>query len=220
MQWAIVVVNDRWHYSGMSDSQGKTPKSERTRAAILKAAQELFAARGYERTTVRDIAARASIDAAMVMRYFGSKDELFARAAQFDLRLPTLDEVEPIELGATLVRHAVELWEGDDGRSGLIILLRAAASSDAAAGKVRDVFASQVAPAIARIGGKPDARQRAGLVASQILGLALCRYILKIPPVAEMSGDDIVRLVGPTIQRYAVGELPSVGDVQSREERQ
>jgi AcrR family transcriptional regulator len=192
----------------MSDSQARTPKSERTRAAILKAAQELFAAQGYERTTIRDIAARASIDAAMVMRYFGSKDELFARAAQFDLRLPRLGNVEPSEIGATLVRHAVGLWEGDEGRSGLVILLRAAASSDDAAGKVRDVFASQVAPAIARVGGKAQARQRAGLVASQILGLALCRYILRIPPVAEMSPDDIVRYVGPTIQRYAVGELP------------
>ncbi|MFZ1103905.1 MAG: helix-turn-helix domain-containing protein, partial [Hyphomicrobiaceae bacterium] len=74
----------------MADSQGRTPKSERTRAAILTAARELFAAHGYERTTVRDIAARASIDAAMVMRYFGSKDALFARAADFDLRLPSL----------------------------------------------------------------------------------------------------------------------------------
>ena len=192
----------------MPDSQSKTPKSERTRAAILKAAQELFAAQGYERTTVRDIAARASIDAARVMRYFGSKDALFARAAHFDLRLPSLAEVAPSEIGAALVRHAIELWEGDHGRSSLVILLRAAASNDDAASKVRDVFAAQVMPALARAGGEAEARRRAGLVASQILGLALCRYILKLPPVVEMSPGDIVACVGPTIQRYAVGELP------------
>ena len=192
----------------MADSQGRTPKSERTRAAILTAARELFAAHGYERTTVRDIAARASIDAAMVMRYFGSKDALFARAADFDLRLPTLEDVRPSEIGTTLVRHAIELWEGGNGQSGLVILLRSAASNEDAAGKVRDVFASQVMPALARAGGRTEARQRAGLIASQILGLALCRYVLKIPPVAEMSPDDIVRYVGPTIQRYAAGELP------------
>jgi AcrR family transcriptional regulator len=196
----------------MSDSPSKktpqkTPKSERTRAAILKAARELFAEHGYERTTIRDIAARASIDAAMVMRYFGSKDELFARAAHFDLRLPSLDNVTPADIGATLVRHAIGLWEGDGGRSGLIILLRSAASNDDAASKVRAVFASQVMPALARAGGGADARRRAGLVASQILGLALCRYILKIPPVAEMSPDEIVKYVGPTIQRYALGPL-------------
>jgi AcrR family transcriptional regulator len=191
----------------MSDAPAKTSKSERTRAAILRAARELFAAHGYERTTVRDIAARAAIDAAMVMRYFGSKDALFARTAQFDLKLASLGKVEPSEFGATLIRHAVELWEGDSGRSGLVILLRAAASSDEAGAKVRDVFASQVAPAIARVSGKSEARRRAGLVASQILGLALCRYILRIPPVAEMLPDEIVRYVGPTIQRYAAGEL-------------
>lgn len=192
----------------MADSQSRTPKSERTRAAILAAARELFAAHGYERTTVRDIAARASIDAAMVMRYFGSKDALFARAADFNLRLPGLENVPPSEIGATLIRHAIELWEGGNGRSGLVILLRSAASNEDAAAKVRDVFASQVMPALAHAGGTAEARRRAGLVASQILGLALCRYILKIPPVAEMSPDEIVRYVGPTIQRYAAGELP------------
>ena len=191
----------------MPDSPSKTPKSERTRAAILRAAEELFAEHGYERTTVRDIAARASIDPAMVMRYFGSKDALFARTTHFDLRFPSLANARPSEIGAALVRHAIELWEGDRGRSGLIILLRAAASSDDAASKVRDVFASQVMPAVARAGGGRDARRRAGLVASQILGLALCRYILKVPPVAEMSPDDIVECVGPTIQRYIAGRL-------------
>ena len=191
----------------MPDSPSRTPKSERTRAAILRAAEELFAEHGYERTTVRDIAARASIDPAMVMRYFGSKDALFARTAHFDLGFPGLANTKPSEIGAALVRHAVELWEGDRGRSGLIILLRAAASSEDAASKVRDVFASQVMPAVARAGGGKDARRRAGLVASQILGLALCRYILKVPPVAEMSPDDIVKCVGPTIQRYIAGQL-------------
>jgi AcrR family transcriptional regulator len=190
-----------------SKTPQRTPKSERTRAAILRAAEELFAEHGYERTTVRDIAARASIDPAMVMRYFGSKDALFARTAHFDLRLPGVTGTRPSQVGAALVRHAIGLWEGDRGRSGLVILLRAAASSEDAAAKVRDVFASQVMPAVARAGGGKDARRRAGLVASQILGLALCRYILKVPPVAEMSPDDIVKCVGPTIQRYIAGRL-------------
>ena len=190
-----------------SKPRKRTPKSERTRAVILRAAEELFSEHGYERTTVRDIAARASIDPAMVMRYFGSKDALFARTAHFDLRLPGLASTAPSEIGAALVRHAIGLWEGDRARSGLVILLRAAASSDEAAGKVRDVFASQVAPAVARAGGGKDARTRAGLVASQMLGLALCRYILKVPPVVEMSPDDIVKSVGPTIQRYIAGQL-------------
>ena len=124
-----------------SKTRKRTPKSERTRAVILTAAEELFSEHGYERTTVRDIAARASIDPAMVMRYFGSKDALFARTAHFDLRLPGLAGTEPSEIGAALVRHAIGLWEGDRARSGLVILLRAAASNDDAASKVRDVRA-------------------------------------------------------------------------------
>src|SRR4029434_4340364 len=80
----VAFVNICWHLIRMPDrpnqSAGKTPKSQRTRAAILQAAQELFATQGYERTTVRDVAARAAIDPAMVMRYFGSKEGLFARA--------------------------------------------------------------------------------------------------------------------------------------------
>jgi AcrR family transcriptional regulator len=190
-----------------SNTRKRTPKSERTRAVILRAAEELFSEHGYERTTVRDIAARASIDPAMVMRYFGSKDALFARTAHFELRLPDLAGTKPSGIGAALVRHAIGLWEGDRARSGLVILLRAAASNDDAASKVRGVFASQVAPAVARACGGKDARRRAGLVASQILGLALCRYILKVPPVVEMSADDIVEAVGPTIQRYIAGQL-------------
>ena len=181
----------------------KTRKSDRTRAAILDAAQKLFAEYGHERTTVRDIAAKASIDPAMVIRYFGSKDELFVRvAAAFDLRLPDLRKIKRSQIGETLIRHFLELGEGF---SGMTILLRSAASNEYAASKVRELFAAQVLPAFARVGSRANAGERAGLVACQLLGLALCRYILKIPPVAEMSPEQIVKHIGPTIQRYASG---------------
>jgi AcrR family transcriptional regulator len=180
----------------------KTRKSERTRAAILDAAQKLFAEHGHERTTVRNIAAKASIDPAMVIRYFGSKDELFVRAAAFDLRLPDLSKIKRSQIGETLIRRFLDLGEGF---SGMTILLRSAASNEYAASKVREVFAAQVLPAFARVGSRANAGERAGLVACQLLGLALCRYILKIPPVAEMSPEEIIKHMGPTIQRYASG---------------
>ena len=88
--------------SETSNLTGKTRKSERTRAAILKAAQELFAELGFERTTVRAVAGRAAIDPAMVMRYFGSKDELFAEATLFDLKLPDLTTIDPSRIGEML----------------------------------------------------------------------------------------------------------------------
>jgi AcrR family transcriptional regulator len=193
----------------------KTRKSDRTRAAILDAAQKLFAQHGHDRTTVRDIAAKASIDPALVIRYFGSKDELFVRAAAFDLSMPDLSKVKRSQIGDTLIRRFLELGEGF---TGMTVLLRSAASNDYAASRVRELFAAQVLPAFARVGSRADAAERAGLVASQLLGLALCRYILKIPPVAEMSAQEIVKHIGPTIQRYASGKrsIRPVGNMPPR----
>ena len=191
----------------MPESQSKTTKSERTRAAILSAAQALFADLGYERTTVRDIAARASIDPAMVMRYFGSKDELFARTTVFDLKLPDLAPVAPSQLGETLITHFLELWEGSLSNGSLTILLRASASNEDAAAKVRSIFVGQVMPMLAKAASPAQMPTRAGLVASHLLGLAMCRYVLKVPPVVAMKPDEIIRSVGPTLQRYLTGEL-------------
>ena len=187
--------------------ESKTPKSQRTRAAILKAAQELFAEFGYERATVRDIGARASIDPAMVMRYFGSKDELFARATAFDLQLPDLTKAKANELGKTLIAHFLELWEGSLSTGGLTILLRASASNEDAAAKMRAIFGGQVMPMLAKVMATAELPVRAGLVSSHLLGLALCRYVLKVPPVVAMEREQIIRSVGPTLQRYISGRL-------------
>src|SRR6185436_15458780 len=105
----------------MDQVSKKTTKSDRTRAAILAAAQKLFAGQGYERTTVRDIAAIAEIDPALVIRYFGSKDELFARVAVFDLKLPDLSKADRSKIGEMLVRHFLSLWEGENANGGLPI---------------------------------------------------------------------------------------------------
>lgn len=180
--------------------KGKTAKSERTRAAIEVAARRLFALQGYERTTVREIAAAAEIDPALVIRYFGSKDELFSAVAEPNLRLPDLSQVPVKRIGETLVGHFLDLWEGG---SGMPVLLRSAASNEAAAERLKLIFASQVFPVIASAGRPETAPQRAGLVGAQLLGLAMTRYILKLPPVVAMERDFIVREVGKTIQRYA-----------------
>jgi AcrR family transcriptional regulator len=193
--------------SKTSNLAGKTRKSERTRVAILKAAQELFAGLGYERTTVRDIAARASIDPALVMRYFGSKEALFARATDFDLKLPDLTDIEPSQLGKALISHFLDIWEGPSSNGTLTILLRASASNDEAADKTRTIFAGQVLPMLARVADRAELPTRAGLIASQLLGLALCRYVLKVPPVVAMKREQIVAHVGPALQRYMTGKL-------------
>jgi AcrR family transcriptional regulator len=178
-------------------------RSDATRAAILRAARERFAADGYDRATIRAIAADAGIDPAMVMRYYGSKDKLFAEATRLDLKLPDLAAIPRDTVGQALIRHFLDRWEGDEA---LVVLLRAAATNEAAAERTRVIFADQLLPVVAALHppGTPaaDIALRAGLTSSQVLGMALCRYILRLPPAAAMDHAAIVAWLGPTLQRY------------------
>ncbi|MGR6316412.1 TetR/AcrR family transcriptional regulator [Micromonospora soli] len=191
----------------MTDMASGPRRSDATRAAILRAARERFAADGYDRTTIRAIAADARIDPSMVMRYYGSKEGLFAAAAEFDLRLPDLAGVPIDRLGEVLVRHFLDRWEGDGT---LAALLRAAATNPSAAERMRGIFADQLGAAVARFGTDPaTTARRAGLVASQILGLALTRYIVGLPPMVEAPPAELVAWVAPTVQRYLTGAAPA-----------
>ncbi|MCO1596383.1 TetR family transcriptional regulator [Micromonospora sp. RHAY321] len=178
-------------------------RSDATRAAILRAARERFAADGYERATIRAIAADARIDPSMVMRYYGSKEGLFAAAAEFDLRLPDLTAVPPGQFGEVLIRHFLARWEGDET---LAALLRAASTNPGAAERMRGLFADQLVAAVSTFGTDPaTTARRAGLVASQVLGLAFTRYIVRLPPMVDVDPEELVSWVAPTLQRYLTG---------------
>ena len=177
---------------------GMRRSSAETKAVILAAARERFAESGFERATIRAIAADANIDPSMVMRYFGNKDQLFAAAADFDLDFPDLSGVEADQLGAALVAHFMNRWERDDA---LIVLLRSSTTNAEAAHRMQQIFAAQLMPEIAKVNAAEPARS-AGLIATQMLGLALCRYVWKLPPVVAMSRDEVVSWLGPTCQRY------------------
>ncbi|MEU9302570.1 TetR family transcriptional regulator [Streptomyces sp. NPDC048269] len=174
-------------------------RSEETKTTILRAARERFAAQGYERTTIRAVAADAEIDPSMVMRYFGSKEQLFDAALAVDLRLPDLSAVPAAELPAALVRHFVQRWEGDPADDALLVLLRSAVTNERAAERMREVFAAQVAPALAAALGPERAARAAGLVSAQLLGLALTRYLLRLPAVAALTPDDLVAGLAPAL---------------------
>ena len=181
-------------------------RSDNTRAAILSAARERFAADGYERATIRAIAADAGIDPAMVMRYYGNKEKLFAAAADFDLDLPDLTSVPRRRLGVTLVAHFLRRWSRDDA---LVALLRAAVTNTAAAERMQQIFAAQLAPQVAAVCPEPaEAGTRAALIATQMLGFALCRYVLRLPPMLRPSTEEITGWLGPTIQRYLTQPVP------------
>jgi AcrR family transcriptional regulator len=174
-------------------------RSDRTKAAILTAARARFAAHGYERTTIRGVAADARIDPSMVMRYYGSKAQLFDAALAIDLRVPDLSNVSADDLPRTLVRHFLMRWEGDPADDALLVLMRSAVTNEHAAARMHDVFATQVAPALAAAIGPEVAARSAGLVSAQLLGLALTRYLLRLPAVTALTPDQIETTLAPAI---------------------
>ncbi|CAN5752148.1 TetR family transcriptional regulator [soil metagenome] len=182
----------------------RTRNAEGTRADILAAARQRFGAEGYERTTLRAVAADVGVDAALVIRYFGSKQDLFAAAAEFTLDLPDLSDVDPAHLADALLPRFFAVWEYD---STFVALLRAAMTSPVAADTMRRVFATQVAPALATV-IKDHHVLRAGLFGAYIIGLATTRYVIQNPAVADLGHDELVKWIAPVVTQLLVGPAP------------
>jgi AcrR family transcriptional regulator len=175
-----------------------------TRSTILATARAQFGNHGFERTTIRSIASAAGVDPALVMHYFGSKAELFAAASRFDITFPDLADVAPERVADVLLPMFVAVW-GPEGP--FLPLLRAAATNRAAADALLEVFVDRVAPALAAV--VPDrAAERAGLVGSQLLGLAVARYILCIPSLADMDDANLIEWLRPVFTRYLADPAP------------
>lgn len=185
------------------------PRSAGTRRAILDAARSAFAAHGYDQTTIRAVASAAGVDASMVMRYFGSKAGLFTAAATADLRVPDLAAVPAAGRGEVLARHLVERWEDDD-RDELILLLRTAVNSEAVAAQLQATLGQLVTGPIAAL-GVTGAAERGAYIGAQLLGLVLCRYILRQEPLASLPAADVIAAVAPSVQRYLDDPVPASG---------
>ncbi|WP_216897489.1 TetR/AcrR family transcriptional regulator [Nocardia alni] len=183
-------------------SETPTRRSDVTRAAILDAARRRFARDGFHKATIRAIAADAGIDPSMVMRYYGNKEGLFTAALDIDLGLPDLGLVDPGSFGEVLVRRFLAIWETPPSNEVLMTLLRTVVTDESMVERVLQLFATQAMPMVLRAGDPADAPHRAGLVVSQILGLALCRYVLRIPSVVALTHDELVADIAPTLQRY------------------
>lgn len=181
---------------GVSDSRDR----------IIAAAVDEFGERGYDASTIRSIAARADVDSALVHHYFGTKADLFAEAVGIPLR-PDIDVPAIIAgprdaVGERLVRYVLEAFEQPDIRRRGVMLIRTAIGSRLSTPLLAGFLARELIGKIAKALGVADADLRATLVASQIAGLLLTRYVLKLGPIASASVDDIVVRVGPTVQRY------------------
>jgi AcrR family transcriptional regulator len=183
-------------------------KGDQTKNTILDVARRQFHEVGYDGATVRSIAADANIDPAMIIRYFGSKPALFTAAVGVDLRLPDLTTVAKPRRGHEVARHFLNRWEGHEDYDSLVALLRSAISNDQAKTQLQKVFSTQVKKMIGRVVPRDEIDPRSILVTSQLLGLALARYILAFPEARRMSTDAVVQLFGPALQRHLHGRLP------------
>lgn len=191
--------------------RGRRPGAPATRAAILVAAREAFAAAGFAGTTIRGVATAAGVDAALVHHYFGTKDQLLLAA----LELPVDPRVVlapvlaggPEGAGERLLRAFLGIW--DDPETQLPLLAVARAMTDPESKRLMaDGFLPVVVLPIGQALGVDQPERRMPLVASQIVGLILMRYLLGVEPLASMPADEIVAIYAPTIQRYLTGALP------------
>jgi AcrR family transcriptional regulator len=191
---------------------GRRPGPNRTRAAILDAARAAFAERGYDAVSVRAVARAAGVDPALVHRFFGSKEELFAAAMELPISpgqlVPALlaDGVE--DLGERLVRTFLELFDRPAAFAPFLALIRGAVSNEQAAALLREFLTREVLGRLAAAASPDRPELRASLAGSQVVGLAMARYVVRVPPLAGTDRETVVSCVGPTIQRYLTGELP------------
>jgi AcrR family transcriptional regulator len=191
---------------------GRRPGNSGTRQAILDAARRAFAERGYQQASIREVAAMAGVDPALVHHFFGRKQDLFVAAVEFPVNpfeafIALVNEEDRETLGERLLGLFLSVWDRPDQRSPVLAMIRSAVSDERAAAMLREFMTEEVLGPIARELGTPDARLRTNLVASQLVGLIMARYVIGIEPLASTPAAVLVAAVGPTLQRYITGDI-------------
>jgi len=190
---------------------GRRPGSGDTRSRVLLAARASFGELGFDGATIRHVALRAGVDPALVHHYFGSKQQLFVAAMEFPFDLPGMAsrilEGPRDELGARFVRSVLGLWETPATRPLLLGLVRSATTDPVAAAMLRQLLAEGPFLALSGAIDQPDAALRATLAGSQLIGLALARYVVAVEPLASAPFEVLVGALAPTVQRYLAGDL-------------
>ena len=198
---------------------GRRPGNGGTRERILGAARVHFARVGFEPTTVRAIAAEARVDPALVLHYFGSKQDLFRASVNFPidpaLVIPRLLEPGINGLGERLVRFFLETWDSPAGRP-LLALIRSVVTSEEAAVLMREFVSREVLGRVARAIESDEPQLRASLAASTLIGLAMLRYVVKLEPLASARSEDIATWLGPAVQHHLSDPLPKTSNRRAR----
>jgi AcrR family transcriptional regulator len=190
---------------------GRRPGVSGTREAILDAARRAFAEQGYQQATIRGVAELAGVDPALVHHYFGTKQDLFIAAVQLPInpveRLTAVLAEDREHVGERMIGVFLSVWDHAANTSPLLALVRSAVGDERAAAMLREFITEEVLGQIARQLGSPDARFRATLVGSQLVGLMMARYIIKVQPLASAPAGQVAAAVGPTLQRYLTGDV-------------
>ena len=191
---------------------GRRPGDSGTAEAILDAARRQFAERGFDATTIRSIAGEAGVDPALVMHFHGSKDALFAASVEWPFEPP--EEIAKIVagprrgVGERYTRLFISTWDREAGRNPIVALLRAAMSHGPAERLLGDFITNEIARPIGRGLELDHAELRLNLATSQLVGLGIIRYVLRLEPIASLDAEATIALVAPTIQRHLTGPLP------------
>jgi AcrR family transcriptional regulator len=195
----------------MSKTRGRRSGGPDTRGEILQAARSSFAHKGFGGTTIRGVATDAGVDPALVHHYFGTKDDLFLAALEIGI---DPREIVPQVLaegfdgaGDRLVRVFLSVWEDPAKRLPLIALVRNGLSSDSGQSLLRDGMVRLVLSGLRDVLPAGEAERRGQLVGTQLIGLIVGRYLLRLEPLASMSVDELAAWVGPTLQRYLDGDI-------------
>ena len=195
----------------MSGRRGRRPGAPDTRAAILSAARARFAEHGYAGTTIRAVATDAGVDAALVHHYFGTKDELFLAAMErpVDPRevLASAMNGGPDGAGERFLTAFLSVWDDPELQPALVGVVRAMLDP-ASSRLLTEGFLPVVVRPIGEALGIDRPEHRMPIVASQVVGVILLRYVMRVEPLASMSSQDVVATYAPTIQRYLTGPLP------------
>lgn len=191
---------------------GRRPGNQDTRTSILDAARQVFAERGFDKASVRAIATEAKVDPALVHHYFGTKEKLFLASMNMPLNpaelVPQALAGPRDEAGVRLVRMFLHVWDSPAGTAA-VALLRSAMSNEWTARLMREFVITQVLRRAIKELGLDDetASLRAALVATQLGGLAVVRYVIKVEPLASADPETLVEAIGPNVQRYLTGDL-------------
>ena len=175
-------------------------RRRRTESAILEAARELFAAEGFERTTIRSVAGRAGVDPALVMQHFGSKERLFAESTRWSPEHSTILSASTDSLPAAAIADLLSHFELGEDREAAVALMRNCLTHPTSLAVMRDeVMCERKAAVAAQLDG-PDAELRAALFGACMMGLGMSRYLIKLEPIASARPEDLLRLMGPALR--------------------